>query len=386
MNVPAPSDAIVVRAPGKLFIAGEYAVVSPGEPSVLIAVDRYLTVSLTRAVDAGSIHSPEYGRMPVRWTHGADGLTLDREHHPYDYVIAAIEVAERLRSERGLEPRFFDLRIDSGLDDPSGRKFGLGSSAAVTVATIGAIDDFYGLGLGLRGRYELAMLATIAVAPNASGGDVAASTYGGWIGYRSPDRDRLRAARAEIGVDAMLGSDVWGDTEIVRLDPPAGLDLIVGWTGHPASTERLVSGVSRGTSATGPDQAAFLSASRECVSDLWRALAPVMSGDRAAPAPAADGPDDQLALRAIRRNRRLLQQLGERSGVTIETERLRILCDAAESIGAAAKPSGAGGGDCGIVLAPADADVAGMLRTWETNDVRHLTIGVHPPEGDNNDG
>ena len=31
---------IETRAPGKLFIAGEYAVVEPGEPSVLVAVDR----------------------------------------------------------------------------------------------------------------------------------------------------------------------------------------------------------------------------------------------------------------------------------------------------------------------------------------------------------
>ncbi len=369
------TGAIVAHAPGKLFVAGEYAVVSPGEPSVLIAVDRYLTVSLTESVDAGSIHSPEYSRMPVRWTRGVDGLTLDREHHPYDYVIAAIEAAEQLRASRGLAPRFFDLRIDSGLDDPSGRKFGLGSSAAVTVATIAAIDAFYDLRLTLRERYELAMLATIVVAPNASGGDVAASTYGGWIGYRSPDRDLLRRARAESGVAGVLGSPAWGDAEIVRLEPPSGLDLLVGWTGHPASTERLVSGVSRGTNATSTDQTAFLAASRACVDDLWRAL----SHDQ-------DAASADLALASLRRNRRLLQELGARSGVTIETDRLRILCDAAEDIGAAAKPSGAGGGDCGIVLAPAGADLAGMLRAWETNDIRHLTIGVHPPEGEHHAG
>ncbi|KAA9086709.1 phosphomevalonate kinase [Microbacterium radiodurans] len=375
MSASARPDAIVVRAAGKLFVAGEYAVVSPGQPSVLIAVDRYLTVSLTAGVDAGSIHSPEYSRMPVRWTRGVDGLTLDREHHPYDYVIAAIEAAEQLRASRGLAPRFFDLRIDSGLDDPSGRKFGLGSSAAVTVATIAAIDAFYGLRLTLRERYELAMLATIVVAPNASGGDVAASTYGGWIGYRSPDRDLLRRARAESGVAGVLGSPAWGDAEIVRLEPPSGLDLLVGWTGHPASTERLVSGVSRGTNATSTDQTAFLAASRACVDDLWRAL----SRDQ-------DAASADLALASLRRNRRLLQELGARSGVTIETDRLRILCDAAEDIGAAAKPSGAGGGDCGIVLAPAGADLAGMLRAWETNDIRHLTIGVHPPEGEHHAG
>lgn len=363
MSTAAP---ITVRAPGKLFIAGEYAVVTPGEPSVLIAVDRYLTVSLTESVGAGSIHSPEYGRIPVRWTRGADGLTLDREHHPYDYVFAAIEVAEQLRAERGLAPRFFDLRIDSGLDDPSGRKFGLGSSAAVTVATIAAIDEFYGFGLDRLGRYKLAMLATIAVAPNASGGDVAASTYGGWIGYRSPDRGRVRRAREVDGVTASLADEVWGALEIRRLNAPAGLDLLVGWTGQPASTERLVGDVAKGTRTTTWDYSTFLGDSYSCVSDLWEALG---------------RGDDALALDALRRNRRLLKGLGAHSGVSIETDLLGVLCDAAEKIGAAGKPSGAGGGDCGIVLAPAGADVPGMLRVWETHDIRHLTIGVHAPEG-----
>ncbi len=367
MTTGAP---IVARAPGKLFVAGEYAVVSPGEPSVLIAVDRYLTVSLTESVGAGSIHSPEYGRIPLRWTRGADGITLDREHHPYDYVLAAIEAAEQLRAARGLAPRFFDLRIDSGLDDPSGRKFGLGSSAAVTAATIAAVDEFYGFGLGALGRYKLAMLATIAVAPQASGGDIAASTYGGWIGYRSPDRDLLRGARSERGVAALVDATpdpAWDGLEIVRLPAPSGLRLLVGWTGHPASTERLVGDVAAGARSASWDYATFVADSRACVADLWTAL--------------REG-DDLLALAALRRNRLLLQDLGTHSGVSIETDLLRVLCDSAEHIGAAGKPSGAGGGDCGIVLAPAAADVAGLLRVWEAHDIRHLTIGVHPPEGD----
>jgi phosphomevalonate kinase len=40
-------------------------------------------------------------------------------------------------------------------------------------------------------RFRLALLATIHVAPKASGGDLAASTFGGWIAYTAPDRARL---------------------------------------------------------------------------------------------------------------------------------------------------------------------------------------------------
>src|SRR5690606_24645033 len=56
---------ITVRAPGKLFVAGEYAAVEPGEPAVIIAVDRYLAVTLTESVDVGTVHSPEYGQLPL---------------------------------------------------------------------------------------------------------------------------------------------------------------------------------------------------------------------------------------------------------------------------------------------------------------------------------
>lgn len=359
------TTAITVRAPGKLFIAGEYAVVTPGEPAVLVAVDRYLTVRLTESSGAGSIHSPEFGRTPLVWGRSADGLTIDREHHPYEYVLAAITLAERLRAERGLPGRFYDLRIDSGLDDVSGRKFGLGSSAAVTVATIRAIDEFYGFELSRRDVFRLALLATVLVAPQASGGDLAASAFGGWISYRSPDRAALRAELdAHADIATLFASEGWAPLEITRLTPPADLRFLVGWTGAPASTERLVHAV-RGGSGT-MDYPAFLLDSRACVVDLADALT------RA---------DDAATLDAVRRARRLLQRLGATSGVAIETPALSALCESAESVGAAAKSSGAGGGDCGIVLAPASADVPALLRAWEVRDIRHLTIAVAPAEG-----
>lgn len=359
---------IEARAPGKLFIAGEYAVVTPGEPSVLVAVDRYLSVRLTESADAGSIYSPEYGQAPLRWTHGPDGVAIDRERHPYDYVLAAIRVAERLRADLGLAPRCFDLRIDSGLDDASGRKFGLGSSAAVTVATVRALDEFYGFGLTRTDLFKAALLATIGVAPAASGGDLAASTFGGWVGYRSPDRARLlRRSASESIAELLRSEDAWSGLDIVRLPPPAGLELLVGWTGSPASTARLVDEVARHARAGDVDLPAFLLDSRACVGGLWSALA---------------AGDDATAMAAIRQARRLLQRLGRQAGVTIETPRLAALCDAAESVSAAAKPSGAGGGDCGIALAPADADVAALLRRWEAHGIRRLAVSVHPSEED----
>ena len=42
-------STFAVSAPGKLYVAGEYAVVEPGHPAILVAVDRFLTVELEPA-------------------------------------------------------------------------------------------------------------------------------------------------------------------------------------------------------------------------------------------------------------------------------------------------------------------------------------------------
>lgn len=357
---------ITTRAPGKLFIAGEYAVVEPGQPAVLIAVDRYLTVRLNPSTDSGRIRSGEYGHAPLVWTRAADGVGVIPDHQPYDYVLSAIATVERLRGERGLDPRYFDLDIESELDDSQGRKFGLGSSAAVTVAVIAALDEFYRLGLSRSERFRLALLSTIQIAPKASGGDLAASTFGGWVRYAAPDRERLRADLESQGVARAMRSEGWAEHSVSRLPHPTDLRLLVGWTGTPASTERLVDGVRYQRGGGSGSYARFLQQSSDTVDALVDAL---NRGNAAA------------ALECVRSARRLLQHLGNISGIAIETPVLRIACDAAERHGAAGKPSGAGGGDCGIVLAPDSASVRGLLAEWESHDIRRLDLSVHPPEG-----
>lgn len=352
---------IETSAPGKLFVAGEYAVVEPGEPAILIAVDRFLTVRLAESRDAGHVHSGEYGAAPLVWRLGTDGVSVLLEHRPHDYLMSAIGVIERLRAERGLTARYFDLHVASQLDDEHGNKFGLGSSAAVTVAVVAALNEFYGLGLSPLERYRVAMLATIAISPNASGGDVASSTFGGWIRYSSPDRARL-LYDLRLGVETALTSIGWEPSSITPIPQPHHLRVLVGWTGSPASTERLVDGVRHGRDTTSPSYAEFLRDSARAVDALTSALQ------------SDDAPAAQTALTAARTT---LQRLGALTGIVIETDALRALCDSASAFGAAGKPSGAGGGDCGIVLATEQTDVDALRAAWIGSAIRPLDVAVH---------
>ncbi|WP_051297549.1 phosphomevalonate kinase [Brevibacterium album] len=357
----APDVPLVTHAPGKLYIAGEYAVVQPGHPALLVAVDRGITVTLTEAADAGRVHSRRWGPEPVTWVRsGEAGIVTD--HGPLDYVMSAIGLMERLRSERGIASRYFDLLIESELDDDSGRKFGLGSSGAVTVAVVEAVGLFCGMDLSPHERFRLALLATLAVSPRASGGDLAASTFGGWICYTAPDRSALRARMAGRTVEELLTAPEWADCRIERLPAPAALRLHVGWTGTPASTEQLVDRISSGTDETDTRYADFLAHSAATVADVR----------------AAWGGDPDTVIDGLRRCRRLLQELGTLRGTLIETEQLRLLCDLAEAHGAAGKPSGAGGGDCGIVLMRAADEACGLLRAWEDHGILPLRLSASP--------
>lgn len=367
---------VAASAPGKLYIAGEYAVVEPGHPAILVAVDRFVTVTIDIAADTdtGSEQQPTLthdvgGRIySDRYPSGSRDFSrasgrIVPAGGDLDYVISALATVDELRAAAELEPRAFDLHITSTLDEADGRKYGLGSSGAVAVATVDAAAQVYGLGLDRRDVFRAALLATIAVSPNASGGDIAASTYGGWVRYVSPDRTVLRQQAAEHGAAWTLRHGEWGSSEVRPLGAPAGLGLHVGWTGAPASTNELVARVRRGDADEAAEYARFLAANSTSVEAVAAAWA-----------------EDSGRVRAeISEVRRQLGRLGEAAAVELETPLLAALCEVAEAHGAAAKFAGAGGGDCGIALADPGVDAAAMRETWERAGVRPLDLRPAEP-------
>ena len=369
-------------APGKLYIAGEYAVVEPGHQAVLVAVDRFITVRITQAEDGGSagptghISSTLYEAQSLTWyRRPEDGVVMGDKQFD-DYVVSAIRMVEQMVREAGGPLRYFDLDVSSELDDGSGRKLGLGSSSAVTVATVRAVARFYGLVLDDMAVYKLALLATDAVQPIGSGGDIAASSFTGWVAYTSPDRAWLHQVSGAPGTGNSPGGSA-GLSELVRMDwpllsirrlPAPGLRLSVGWTGSPASTPRLVADVQAHTrGAQDAAYTAFLRESEACLSALTLALREDDGGE--------------IGLR-IQEGRRLLSGLSRTSGITIETPQLRRLVEIAQEHGAVAKSSGAGGGDCGIALCPPGTDVAAMHAAWESAGIQPLDLRVHSHSGD----
>ncbi|CCK32331.1 phosphomevalonate kinase [Streptomyces davaonensis JCM 4913] len=351
---------VVRRAPGKLFVAGEYAVVDPGNPAILVAVDRHVTVTVTDPTEPGVQITSDLGPTAQRH-HWKDGR-LGAEPYArsgFAPVLSAIDTVARLLSEHGAPAPEFSLSIESGLHD-HGTKYGLGSSGAVTVATVDAVAAYRGLALSDEERFRLALIASAELDPKGSGGDLAASTWGGWIAYRAPDRIAVRDLARTRGVEAALRAP-WPGFGIRRLPGPEGLSLEVGWTGHPASTTALVSGLHRRTWRGTPAHRRFVRATTDCVRAAISAL---------------ERGDDQELMDRIRQARRELTRLDDEMALGIHTARLAALCEIAEAAGGAAKPSGAGGGDCGIALLAATAtrDIARLRERWAAAGVVPLPI------------
>src|SRR5699024_206463 len=87
--------------------------------------------------------------------------------------------------------------------------------------------------------------------------------------------------------------------------------------------------------------------------------------------------DIDLLLSGVKKNRQALSTVGNNANVDIETPLLGKLCDLAEQFGGAGKPSGAGGGDCGIAFMPSKEKAKDLFRAWEAAGIKPLDIELY---------
>lgn len=370
---------VQASASGKLYIAGEYAVVD-GSSAIIAAVNRYVTVSVDNenlvenGEYCGVIASEGYGYEPLRWTRDLDGNIVDSAAKSYSYVLSAMRVIDTFARENfapNQNRKFYNLHISSELDDAkTGKKYGLGSSAAVTVAVVCALCKWYGLNLETPIVCKLALIASSMVKKSGSGGDVAASAYGGWVLYCAYDRNWLENEVALIKAGksnfAKLLRKKWPQLEIKRLNVPQTIKLLVGWTGSPASSAKLVSSV-ESNAANAQNQPFtyddFCKKSEICVQKLAKAL---------------ENSELENIATCFAQNRELLQKLGSLTGTLIETQTLTQLIKDAIFYGIPAKTSGAGGGDCGIAIATSSEEdrIKLVKNAWEAHKIEPLDIKI----------
>ena len=247
-----------VQTCGKLYLAGEYAVLTAGQPAIIKAIPIYMTGEIQTA--------PDYHLTSDMFDHSAK-LESDPD---YALIQETIEVMNTYLLDLGYQLQPFSLKI-CGKMEKDGKKFGIGSSGSVVILTIKAMAALYELDLEPELLFKLASYVLLRRGDNGSMGDLACIAYEDLIYYRSFDRELVCERMDKLGLQQLLVED-WG-FEIRSIQPRLAMDFLVGWTKQPAISKDLVNQVKSAISES------FLTGSRTQVDALERAL---LAGDKLA--------------------------------------------------------------------------------------------------------
>jgi mevalonate kinase len=193
---------VSASAPGKIILSGEHFVVH-GSTAVAAAINKRVYVSV-QGLDGGAKSSIISGKV---------SSLLDQDDGSFAAVKA---VARNILAKTMSVKRPFEISIKSEI--PAGS--GLGSSAAVSVASAAALSKFLGFSSDKKIIADVAFDGEKKIHGNPSGLDIQASVMGGLIVF-----------------------DRGTGTRILPLKNP--FRLIVVFSGKKRSTARLIARVAR---------------------------------------------------------------------------------------------------------------------------------------------
>ncbi len=301
---------IAVKTCGKLYWAGEYAILEPGQLALIKAIPIYMRAEIAFS-DSYRIYSDLFD-FAVNLAPNPD----------YSLIQETIALVEDFLTYRGQDLRPFSLEI-CGKMEREGKKFGLGSSGSVVVLVIKALLALYDLSVNQDLLFKLASAVLLKRGDNGSMGDLACIVAEDLVLYRSFDRQKVATWLEEENLATVLEHD-WGFS-ISHVQPALECDFLVGWTKEVAVSSNMVQQIKQNINQN------FLTSSKATVTALVEAL-------------------EQGKAEKVIKQVEVASKLLEALSADIYTPSLRQLKVASQDLQAVAKSSGAGGGDCGIAL------------------------------------
>ena len=299
------SKTLTVSAPAKLFLLGEHAVVFDGA-CIITAVSARLYATLTYIPEPTLIlDAPDVGLAKYQKSM-SDVFNSPEKTDNSRFVESCLAVFHARYS------------ISNGLHITTSNEFntdlGIGSSSAVVAAILFGLAQIYEVELSLSELLEMGIEAIQRVQNLGSGADLAVAIYGGTIYYEN------RHPRA------------------VTLLPIKHLPIFAVWSGKKVSTVNLVKEVGR------------LYQRRPTIVPP---LIDTMLGIVEAGKTAFNEQDWVTVGELMNIQHGLLHALG------VDTASLADIIFSAREVGAfGAKLSGAGGGDCAVILTSPDKQLA----------------------------
>ena len=321
---------VSASAPGKLVLLGEYAVLE-GAQALVLAVNRRVHASLSpSSSDAWEIVSPTLQRETRLQFVRGEASWIGAAPAELAWIVALLR--EFPPAER-LPPCRIELDSDAFYLGHAGArvKLGLGSSAALTIALLGALHACANLppptlAEGIRAHRAIQ-------GGHGSGIDVAASLAGG-------------LSRFQLEGDS---------AHVLPMALPDGLHWCCVYSGRPASTGTMLAKIAALRERA---PAEFTQRMHELATLSSRGIDAVTSNAAA------------TFLTVLHDYARALVRLGETANADIASHEHRALGALAASCGCTYKSCGAGGGDAGITFAVEDK----RLREFST---RAAQAGFH---------
>lgn len=311
----------IVKTCGKLYWAGEYAILEPGQLALIKAIPIYMTAEIKASND--------YRLYSDMFSYSVDL----RPDSSYALIQETVALVEEYLTTQGVELQPFSLDI-RGKMEREGKKFGLGSSGSVVVLVIKAMLAFYERPAEIDLLFKLASAVLLKRGDNGSMGDIACIVSEDLVLYQSFDREKVADWLEKEDLQAVLDRD-WGFS-IASVEPVLTFDFLVGWTKEVAVSSHMVKQIKDNMNSS------FLQASKDTVANLVKAL---------------EVGQEETIIDLLEQASRFLEGLSS----DIYTPLLRQLKNASRDLKAVAKSSGAGGGDCGIAFS-FDQDSTTLLK------------------------
>ena len=298
---------------GKLYLAGEYAILEDYASALITSVPKKITVFVE-----------ESDKTTIFDTINKTSVGLFEENSNFTLVQQFIQfLTEYTNSDKT-----FALTIYNELHNDD-KKYGLGSSGAVLVAISRAILSFENITYNDLTIFKLVALFNIKHNLSGSMGDVAASINDGITFYQKFNAEFVNnMIRQNKSVKEIINTN-WDGLLIEKIHPKADLRILARWTGEAVDTKEHVKLWKQHKNNYKEEFKVFVETSNHLVKTLKDNLVET---------------DASNALNTINKLRENLLYLESFSKIPMETNAMKNYIDSHS----AGKQSGSGSGD--IVL------------------------------------